>query len=762
MSWFRPGPDNQGMNTTGIQGSPTARRLPSWLGTGVAGGLSVAIVMAFLAAAITLPSNALLGKRPDANVLAYANSGPGAFNPLDDGFVRGRLGGLFPTAADARRPLASTRLPRTAPTGKRTALPPVVKQAPLSNDDFSSAYPIEAVPFRGETKTSGASRESSEPSSCLPAGGTVWYRYTAPSAMTVFANTFGSGYALTLGAFEGDNISNLRQVACTTSTSGNASATFAVAAGRTYFFQLTGPVAGGHLLFTLVDQGVTYQASATKAAGKNNSFWSILSADGRYLTFISVEPEYAPRPALCRPPEAVCRSLMWRDLVTGRMKRLVSVRKSTDRNDPSYYNTVNLSSVSADGSIVAFDGRTGVTPDKRSRTRDVFTVDTRTGVIRRISSSWRGGDAHVSPNPLQPVNSASPVGFYGGVFGAAAPSISADGRFVAFMSDYDDLYPGQAPSTYNQIFVKDLRTGSVRTVSVNQSGAPANGDSYGSYGHYVSADGRFVAFDSNADDLPGLIPSLGCTPQLRSRGNCARQVYLADAKRGTVTHVSRSTIGVSSGTSELASISADGNHVVYASSDDRLVADDTNQATDVFIWNRSTGKTSLVSVDSDGIHGAGDPAPTLKNAAGAVLTACSLACGYVEPVFQVTYDVGTLTGLRPVPTVFGELYAAYNGGDPMPTTSADGRYVAFSTEAALAADDTNGERDVYVHDAVSGATVRVSIGPGGEQGNSDSFFPFISDDGTTIGFTSAASNLVSHDTNGSLWSVFVAPLNWTE
>jgi hypothetical protein len=96
-----------------------------------------------------------------------------------------------------------------------------------------------------------------------------------------------------------------------------------------------------------------------------------------------------------------------------------------------------------------------------------------------------------------------------------------------------------------------------------------------------------------------------------------------------------------------------------------------------------------------------------------------------------------------------------NGDSKDPSISADGRHVAFLSWASnLVRGDTNGLNDVFVHDRLTGATTRVSVQAGGGQGNDYSFYPAISADGHSVGFSSFASNLVPGDTNG-LADIFV-------
>ncbi len=96
-----------------------------------------------------------------------------------------------------------------------------------------------------------------------------------------------------------------------------------------------------------------------------------------------------------------------------------------------------------------------------------------------------------------------------------------------------------------------------------------------------------------------------------------------------------------------------------------------------------------------------------------------------------------------------------NGESRQGSMSADGRFVAFYSEASnLVPGDTSGERDVFVHDRQTGNTTRVSVSSSGEQGNWYSLHPSISRDGRYVAFESVATNLVPGDTNGG-YDVFV-------
>ena len=132
------------------------------------------------------------------------------------------------------------------------------------------------------------------------------------------------------------------------------------------------------------------------------------------------------------------------------------------------------------------------------------------------------------------------------------------------------------------MFVRDRRTGVTRRVSVGTGNRQANGNSFGAA---ISADGRFVAFMS---DAPNLVPK---------DTNHAFDAFVRDTRTGVTRRVSVSTTGrQAASSSEFPEISADGRHVVFSSDASNLIAGDTNATVDVFVRNRQTGVTRRVPV----------------------------------------------------------------------------------------------------------------------------------------------------------------------
>src|SRR5262249_36172564 len=208
-------------------------------------------------------------------------------------------------------------------------------------------------------------------------------------------------------------------------------------------------------------------------------------------------------------------------------------------------------------------------------------------------------------------------------------------------------------------------------------------------------------------------------------------------------------------------LSADGRWVAFASLDTTLVAGDTNQSSDVFVHDRVTGVTVRVSISSSAAEGNGSSYYPALSKDGRFVAFESVATNLVpfdgngksdvfvhdrDPDRNGIYDEGNGKTTRvsvSSPGVGGD------GGSYFPAISANGRDVAFHSEADdLVAGDTNGGLDVFVRDRIAGTTVRVSVDSAGAEANGYSHFPSISADGSVVAFTSYASNLVGGDGNG--------------
>jgi Tol biopolymer transport system component len=204
-------------------------------------------------------------------------------------------------------------------------------------------------------------------------------------------------------------------------------------------------------------------------------------------------------------------------------------------------------------------------------------------------------------------------------------------------------------------------------------------------------------------------------------------------------------------------ISADGRWVAFASSASNLVPGDTNNADDVFVHDRQTRTTTRVSVGPGGIQGNGVSHSPAISADGRYVAFVSIAGTLVDKDTNHALDIfvhDRVTGITMRVSVGpGDVQGDLDSRSP--TISADGRFVAFDSIATnLVDDDSNGVSDAFVHDRQTGLTTRVSVASDGAQANGSSGSSSISADGRWVAFASGASNLVPDDTNG-VGDVFV-------
>jgi Tol biopolymer transport system component len=324
-----------------------------------------------------------------------------------------------------------------------------------------------------------------------------------------------------------------------------------------------------------------------------------------------------------------------------------------------------------------------------------------------------------------------------------SPSISANGRFVTFTSGASNLVPGDTNRT-NDIFVRDLLTNTTTRVSVDSVGNQANDASdRGS----ITPDGRFVVFYSFASNL---VP--GDT-------NNNIDIFVYDTLANTTTRVSVDSAGNQANREVYgSSIWADGRFVAFTSFASNLVPGDTNENYDTFVRDLSTNTTTRVSVNSAGNQASGSPGIPSIWADGRFVVFTSAASNLVPGDTNNTSDI-FVRDLLTNTTTRVSVDSAGNEGNKFssnPSISADGRFVTFaSTASNLVPGDTNENYDVFVRDTLANTTARVSVDSAGNEGNNESFESSISADGPRVVFSSEATNLVAGDTNNSL-DVFIS------
>jgi Tol biopolymer transport system component len=382
-------------------------------------------------------------------------------------------------------------------------------------------------------------------------------------------------------------------------------------------------------------------------------------------------------------------------------------------------------SLSADGRYVAFtsyaSNLTDDTPNPNDDEPDVYVRDLLSGTTVRVSDPADGGDY---------ANARS-----------VAPSISANGRIVAFTSHASDLIPGDPPGFSSDIYVRDLDAGTIERISLALDGVSApNGTSSGPD---LSADGRMVAFHSRASNL-----AAGDVQDNQD------DVFVHDRE-------TRITLKLTPGAdsfSHTAAVSGDGRHVAFQSRATNLVPGDDNGHDDVFVHGLDDGVTRMISIAADG--GGADNASDspAMSATGRYIAFTSGAGNLVDDdandfvdVFVRDMDAGTTL-----------LVSRGHDGSPAdehsynPCISDDGSVIAFHSDASnLVADDANGQgRDVFVHELASGITRMVHRAPGGGSGDGIAENCGLSGDGRQVAFESTSTNLVASDPNGDTNDIF--------
>ncbi len=257
----------------------------------------------------------------------------------------------------------------------------------------------------------------------------------------------------------------------------------------------------------------------------------------------------------------------------------------------------------------------------------------------------------------------------------------------------------------------------------------------------ISADGRYVAFSSGATDL------------VAGDTNGDQDIFLWERATATTVRISIASDGTEAdGPSSRPAISNDGRYVAYESGATNLVAGDTNGQDDIFLWDRATSSTTRVSVGVGGVQAGGRSRSATISGDGRLIAYRSDAANLVpidanfrtNDIFLLDRAAGTTSLLSLAPDG-----SAADAASDSPDLSADGRYVAYRSDASnLVPGDSNGTYDVFVADLEAGTTKRESVASDGTQGNDRSFWPHLSADGSYLAFTSEASNLVASDNNG--------------
>lgn len=385
--------------------------------------------------------------------------------------------------------------------------------------------------------------------------------------------------------------------------------------------------------------------------GLVRSEYPAISADGRFVTFKSNW--------LVSEDTSLDNDVYVHDRQTGETSLASVASDGTLGNAEAW-----TGDISGDGRYVVFDSQasTLIAGDTNGRI-DIFLHDRQTGETSRISVDSDGNQV--------PWHSMDPV-------------ISQDGRYVAFRSE-GDFESGVVTEGYD-LFVKDRQTGEVTLISTTYDGSI---NIAGIRDPFISANGDYILFWSAGDAL------------VEGDVNGATDVFFYDRQADELSIVSVSSDGAQGNMdSEFASVTADGRYVAFVSEASNLVTGDTNAKADIFVHDRQTAETRRISIGLAEAEANGDSTHPQISADGRYIAFASYATNLVagdtnnrDDVFVYDLDAEEIR-LASMST------AGIQGNDTsyLPDISADGQHIAFQSAADnLVADDDNDNDDIFVN-----------------------------------------------------------------
>jgi len=286
------------------------------------------------------------------------------------------------------------------------------------------------------------------------------------------------------------------------------------------------------------------------------------------------------------------------------------------------------------------------------------------------------------------------------------------------------------------VFWWNRATGVTKLVSHALPGQTPDGDSFGAN---ISADGRFVSFESSATNL------------IAGDNNGVSDAFVWDSSTGKITAASVNDNGdLGDGDSGDVSMSPNGRYVAFSTGSTNLGGGDHNMFDDVYVRDRTAHTTYRASVPVAGQHVDGDSVETCMSNAGVVGFGSSsnflVSTTQPDPAVNEVY-------VRDIVHHTTKEASVGNGGAPGESNSyncdisANGRFIVFDTFAGNLSPNDGDHSDVFLRDVQAGKTYLASVGMNGAPANDDSQFPAVSDDGRWVAFASAATNLIPNDGN---------------
>ena len=382
-------------------------------------------------------------------------------------------------------------------------------------------------------------------------------------------------------------------------------------------------------------------------------------------------------------------------------------------------------SISSDGDIIAFTSEaSNLVHNDLNTVYDVFVRDVSANETELVS---------ISNDSVQSLHDSGIIFEFGGF-----TAISADGNSIGFHSYAQDLLPSL--SNQLKIFVYDRFTRSLDLIIDN--------DKANRWADF-SSDGSIMVFASESEQL---VPN---------DSNRSSDVFSYNFVTNSIDLVSKASSGEQgngwSAWSSPPSISDDGRYIVFESASDNLSSEDTNNQSDIFLHDRETGQTQLISTGLNGNPANGRSESPQISGGGEYIVFTSYADNLVKDDANSVADIF----LFALETAEITLISKGIGNQPAnnasytPQISYDGTRIAFSSIASnLTSDDNNRYADIFIFDSEDETIVLVSKSFDGFSTNNQSISPVLSADGKAVVFSSLASNLVPNDANGK-WDIFL-------